>query len=308
MSVTTAFNKLLAIPGAWAATVTFAAEGAWSVCAVGGGGRCASAGWNGRAIYDGSVRRWRHIGLAAWKLFLEAEIRRLYCRRCARVRTEAVDWARPAARHTRDFEDVVAWLCQHTEKATVTKLLGTSWETVAGIVGRVVAEQIDTRRLDDICRIGVDEVSWRKGHRYLTVVADHYRGGAAIWAGEGRDNTVLELLHDELGPDGCTALEAVSLDMGGAYEKSTNLKTAQAHQCVVRSMSSRSPTRRSTKAASGVERRTSSEPDTEGAPKVGRRRNRCLPPNKPRWVKHTRLGATQRSRRRPNVGRHVRWG
>jgi transposase len=64
----------------------------------------------------------------------------------------------------------VAWLCQHTDKTTVTKLLRTSWETVAGIVSRVVAEHVDGRRLENIYRIGVDEVSYRKGHRYLTVV------------------------------------------------------------------------------------------------------------------------------------------
>ncbi|MGH9112872.1 MAG: helix-turn-helix domain-containing protein [Acidimicrobiales bacterium] len=90
------------------------------------------------------------LDLDASKLFLVAEIRRIHCRRCGRVRTEDVPWARPAARHTQDFEDVVAWLCRHTDKTTVTKLLRTSWETVAGIVGRVVAEHVDTGRLEGL--------------------------------------------------------------------------------------------------------------------------------------------------------------
>jgi transposase len=47
------------------------------------------------------------------------------------VRTEEVPWARPRARHTRDFQDVVAWLAQHTDKTTITKLLRVSWEAVA---------------------------------------------------------------------------------------------------------------------------------------------------------------------------------
>ena len=64
----------------------------------------------GGAVSDRSTRRWRHLDLGAVKLFVEAEIRRLHCRRCGRVRTEEVPWARPRARHTRDFEDVVAWL------------------------------------------------------------------------------------------------------------------------------------------------------------------------------------------------------
>ncbi len=154
MRVTTAFNKILAIPGAWVASVAFAPEGVIVGLRRRRRRPVCPCGWKGKAIYDRSVRRWRHLDLGATRLFLEAEIRRIHCRRCGRVRTEAVDWARPSARHTRDFEDVVAWLAQHTDKTTVTKLLRTSWETVAGIVGRVVAEHLDTRRLENIYRIG----------------------------------------------------------------------------------------------------------------------------------------------------------
>jgi transposase len=230
--VTTAFNKLLAIVGATVTSVTFTPEGV----VVGLRGRrrrpICPCGWKGRGVYDRSTRRWRHLDLGAVKRFLEAEIRRLHCRRCDRVRTEAVGWARPSARHTRDFEDVVAWLCQHTDKTTVTKLLRTSWETVAGIVARVVADHVDGRRLENIYRIGVDEISWRQGHRFLTVVADHDRDGAVLWAGEGRNAQTLEAFYDELGEQGCAELEAVSLDMGGAYEKATNARVPHARQCV----------------------------------------------------------------------------
>ena len=173
MRVTTAFNKMLSIPGASVSSVVFAPEG----IVVGlrrrsGRPRC-PCGAKGSGTYDTSVRRWRHLDLGASKLFLQARIRRLHCRRCDRVVTEAVPWARPRARHSRDFEDVVAWLAQRADKTTIARLLRTSWETVAGIVTRVVTEAIDERRLTGLLRIGVDEVSYRKGHRYLTVVADH---------------------------------------------------------------------------------------------------------------------------------------
>lgn len=232
MRVTTAFNKLLAIPGASVASVVFAAEGVVvglrrlrrrPVC---------PCGWKGRAVYDRSTRRWRHLDLGAVKLFLQAEIRRIHCRRCDRVRTEAVDWARPRARHTRDFEDVVAWLAQHTDKTTITKLLRTSWETVAAVVQRVVADHLDATRLEGIYRIGVDEVSYRKGHRYLTVVADHDRDGAVVWAGDGHGSATLEAFYDRLGEAGCAALQAVSLDMGGGYKKASDAKAPGARQCV----------------------------------------------------------------------------
>jgi transposase len=230
--VTTAFNKLLAIPGASVVSVTFALEGVVVGLRPRRRRPACQCGWKGRAVYDRSRRRWRHLDLGATKLFLEADIRRIHCQRCNRVRTEAVEWARPSARHTRDFEDVVAWLAQRTDKTTITKLLRTSWETVAGVVGRVVAEHLDGRRLEGIYRIGVDEVSYRKGHRYLTVVADHDRNGVVVWAGEGRSAATLGAFYDELGADGCALLEAVSLDMGGPYEKATNAKAGQARQCV----------------------------------------------------------------------------
>lgn len=212
MRVSTAFNTMLRVPGATVAVVTFAPEGVVVGLRLRRRRPVCPCGWKGRAIYDRSVRRWRHLDLGATKLFLEAEIRRLDCRRCGRVRTEEVPWARPRARHTRDFEDVVAWLAQRTDKTTITKLLRTSWESVSGIVGRVVAEHLDARRLEGLYRIGVDEVSYRKGHRYLTVVADHDRSGTLVWAAEGKDHAVLEAFYDELGHDGCAALQAVSLD------------------------------------------------------------------------------------------------
>ena len=158
--------------------------------------RC-PCGWKTWARYDRSVRRWRHLDLGGTRLWLRAEVVRIDCRRCRRVRTEHVPWARPGARHTRDFQDVVAWLAQRTDKTTITRLLRVSWEAVAKIVTSVVAEQLDTARLDGLYRIGVDEVSYRKGHRYLTVVADHDRAGAVVWAGEGKDHTVLERFYDD---------------------------------------------------------------------------------------------------------------
>lgn len=165
------------------------------------------------------------------KVWLEAEIRRLDCRDCGRIRTEQVPWARPRARHSRDFEDVVAWLAQHTDKTTISKLLRSSWETIDAVVGRVVGEQLNSRRLDGLLRIGVDEVSYRKGHRFLTVVADHDQGGRVVWAAEGRNSKVLEAFYDELGEAGRAALQAISLDLGGAYQKATDAQASHVRQC-----------------------------------------------------------------------------
>ena len=163
MRVSTAFNKMLAIPGATVAGVSFTPAGIVVGLRLQTKKLRCPCGRICSGIYDRSVRRWRHLDLGASRLLLEAEIRRLRCSYCGRVRTEEVPWARPGARHTRDLEDVVAYLTQRTDKTTVARLLRISWESVARIVVRVVAETIDDARLDHLFRIGVDEVSWRTG-------------------------------------------------------------------------------------------------------------------------------------------------
>lgn len=232
MRVTTAFNRMLAIAGASVTSVVFAPEGVVVVLRRRRSKLVCPCGWKTRAVYDRSIRRWRHLDLGAARLWLEAEIRRLECRRCRRVRTEVVPWARPRARHTRDFQDVVAWLAQRTDKTTITGLLRMSWEAVARIVVSVVAEEIDDTRLEGLYRIGVDEVSYRKGHQYITVVADHDREGAVVWAAEGRDAKTLEAFYDQLGEERSARLVAVSLDLGTAYKTATDAKAPDARQCV----------------------------------------------------------------------------
>ena len=231
MRATTAFNKMLAIPGAHVVGVCFGAEGIEvSLRARARRLRCA-CGWSTRAVYDRSVRRWRHLDLGACKLMLSAQIRRLRCRRCGRVVTEQVPWARPGARFTRDFEDVVAWLAQRMDKTNITRLLRCSWESVASIVARVVVDHLDDHRLDEVYRIGVDEVSYRKGHRYLSVVADHGRDGAVLWVGEGKSGVTFQGFFDELGPERAAQLEAVSMDLTGAWPKVCAANAPQAQVC-----------------------------------------------------------------------------
>lgn len=232
MRVSTAFNRMLDLDGATVRAVTFTSEGI--VVDIHRTFRkltCPHCGWSTAARYDRSVRRWRHLDAGASRLWLRAEIRRLDCRSCGKVVTEAVPWARHGARHTIDLQDVAAWMAQRAAKETVRRLLRISWEAVAHAVVKVVAEHLDGSRLDGLARIGVDEVSYRKGHRYLTVVADHDDDGAVVWAGEGRSSAVLASFYDELGEQRCADLDAVSLDLGPAYAKATREAAPDATQC-----------------------------------------------------------------------------
>jgi transposase len=217
--VSTAFNRMLAIKGASVTAVMFTDDGIVVTlrprarvhrCPCG----AAAAG------YDRSVRRWRHLDLAASKLWLEAEIWRVHCRSCGRVRTEQVPWARPRARHSRDFEDVVAWMTQRADKTTTATLLRCSWETVDRIVQRVVHDHLDQDRLDGLYHLGVDEIAYRRGHTYLTIVADHDTGNV-VWVAEGRTKAALASFFTALGPERCEQIAAISMDMTTIYREAT---------------------------------------------------------------------------------------
>ena len=96
-------------------------------------------------------------------------------------------WARHDSRFTRAFEDQVCWLAVNASKTAVAELMRVAWRTVGAILERVAAEATrEVDLLDGLRRIGIDEISHRKGQRYLTVVVDHH-SGRLVWAAPGRD-------------------------------------------------------------------------------------------------------------------------
>jgi len=231
MRVTTAFNRLLQVAGASVSAVSFEREGV--VVGVRLRSRrlvCPRCGCVGLAGYDRRRRRWRHLDLGGTRCYLECELRRFVCPGCERVVSEAVPWARPAARFTRVFEDLVAWLAQQSAFSVISRLLRVTWRSVARIVTRVVGELRRGERLQGLRRVGVDDFSYRRGYRFLTIVADH-DGGKVVWAGEGHSQQTLEAFFDQLGPAETAKLQAVSVDMWAPYRNALAARAPNARVC-----------------------------------------------------------------------------
>jgi len=228
--VTTAFKRLLRLPGASVIDVGFTDEGVVVTVRLRRRRRvCSICGQTGRLeIHDRRIKRWRHLDLGASRCWIECELRLLRCRDCG-VRFEAVPWARPGAQHTRDFEDTVAWLAQQMAFTPITRLLRIGWATVGRIVERVVADHLDEDRLAGLVCIGVDEISYRRHHRYLTSVADHH-SGAIVWCAAGRNSATLQGFFERLG-DRKNSIRAVSIDMSGEYERAIRADLPQAEIC-----------------------------------------------------------------------------
>ena len=230
MRVTTAFKRLLRLPGASVVDVSFSTEGVVVTVRLRRRRRvCSTCGQTGSLeIHDRRLKRWRHLDLAGSRCWIECELRLLRCCDCG-VRLEAVPWARAGAHHSRDFEDTVAWLAQQMAFAPITRLLRIGWRTVGPIVERVVADHLDEGRLDGLVCIGVDEISYRRHHRYLTSVADHATG-AIVWCSPGRNSATLQGFFDELG-DRRDSIRAVSIDMSGEYQRAIRAAVPDAEIC-----------------------------------------------------------------------------
>jgi transposase len=178
--------------------------------------RCSGCGCR-RPGYDQLAERyWRHLDFGGVEVWLRYARRRVDCPRCGVV-VEQVPWSEaPESRFTTDFELAAAYLVQRCDKTSVTEMFRIAWRTVGQIVERVVGRRGLEEALDGLRHIGVDELSYRKGHRYLTLVTNH-ETGRIVWAKEGKTADTLKAFFDELGKERCRAVETVSIDMSQAY-------------------------------------------------------------------------------------------
>lgn len=178
--------------------------------------RCGLCGQRAPGYDRPKERRWRDVALGGVVVWLVYHVRRVECATCG-VRVERVPWAAHDSRFTLALEELGAFLARVTDKTTASTILGVSWRAVGGMVRRVVGDLLDPGRLDGLRRIGIDEFSYRKHHRYITVVVNHDTG-KVVWAAEGKGSDTLHQFFDELGPERVAALETATIDMSAAYK------------------------------------------------------------------------------------------
>ena len=164
--------------------------------------RCGLCGRRcGRYDLGRGRRRWRTLDLGTIAAFVEADAPRVRCRDHGVV-VASVPWAAHDAGHTEAFDQQVSWLAVRTSRSAVTELMRVSWRTVGSIITWVLAGAeraaalAGLDRLDGLRRIGIDEISYRRGQRYVVVVVDHDTG-RLVWAGEGRTKKTVRAFFDE---------------------------------------------------------------------------------------------------------------
>jgi transposase len=181
-------------------------------------------------------RRWRTLDQGTTMTYLEADSPRVRCRAHGVV-VAHVPWAAHGVGHTHVFDQQVAWLAVKTSKQATTELMRVAWRTVGAIIARVHARaraqaRASTGRdgLDGLRRIGIDEISYKRNYKYVTVVVDHDTG-ALVWAGEGRDKATLRRFFDDLGPGRAALISHVSADGAEAIAEVVAEQAPQAVLC-----------------------------------------------------------------------------
>lgn len=191
-------------------------------------GRCGrKAPWYDRGQ---GRRRWRGLDWGTVQVVLEAEAPRVNCTAHGPT-VVAVPWARHRAGHTYAFDDTVAWLAVACSKTAVCELMRIAWRTVGAIVARVWADtekRVD--RLANLRRIGIDEISYKRHHHYLTVVVDH-DSGRLVWAAPGHDKSTLGRFFAALGTERAAQITHVSADAADWIRAVVTVRCPAAIQC-----------------------------------------------------------------------------
>jgi transposase len=203
MRVTSAFSRLLDLPGVWVKKVKFESDRIVVTVALRRRRlQCPKCSYSTphRENKQDHDSVWRHLDVGSRRRFeIRARLRRLRCPEHG-VHVEGVPFARDGARFTRDFEDLVAWLMTKTDRTATCRLTRIDWETAGRIIKRVGDELLPADRLNDLFEISIDEVAWRKGHHYLTLVGDHNRSCVA-WGTDGKGQAAGDRFFKALDPD-----------------------------------------------------------------------------------------------------------
>jgi transposase len=197
------------------------------------GRRCGICGRKSRPYDNGrGLRRWRSLDLGTLRIFIEAPSPRVRCAEHGVVASK-VSWARHGSWFTHPFEQTVAWLALHSSRTVISELMRISWNTTGSIVKRVHddAKKDAPDMFDGLESIGIDETSYKKGHKYMTVVVNHVTG-KLIWAAKGHGKTVLAEFFRALTEKQRAGIRHVTADGAGWIKDCVAEYCPNAERCI----------------------------------------------------------------------------
>lgn len=189
---------------------------------------CSGCGVRGPVHDRLEDREFEYVPFWGFLVFFVYRMRRVNCRSCG-VKVERVPWCDGKQQMTITYRWYLAKWAKRLSWTEVATIFQTSWNSVCRAVEHAVEWGRKRRRLDDVTAIGVDEISWRRGHTYLTLVYDIGSETKRLLAvAEERTELSLRTCLDELGEACCRQLKFIASDMWQPYLKVLAERASQA--------------------------------------------------------------------------------
>lgn len=177
-------------------------------------------------------RQWRSLDFGSILVEIESDTQRINCPEHGRIVAD-VPWAYPGSRFTKDFDLTVGWLAVYLPRSVVSEYMRIDWKTVGRCVSRTLHEIEPERnvRRNGLVHIGIDETSYKKGHKYITIVLNHDTN-TVVWAAPGHGKKVLEQFYRSLTPEQLASIKVVTGDGARWITDCVNEFTPDCERCV----------------------------------------------------------------------------
>ena len=158
------------------------------------------------------IRHIRDLNMASAEVWLEVGYRKVWCNDCGGVRVEQLSFAQASQRVTHRLARYIYGLCKVMTVKEVAEHLDLDPKTVKQIDKQHLEKEFGDTETDNLRVLMIDEIAVRRGHRYMTVVADYF-SGRVVWMGSNRDKKTLGKFFATMTPEQKDAIEAVAMDM-----------------------------------------------------------------------------------------------
>lgn len=181
-----------------------------------------------RGWYDRRVRRIRDLPCGDTRVYLELEVRRVFCRSCGKVKRERLEFLADNPFYTKRFAYYVGRRCRTATIQDIAKELHLDWHTVKELDKQYMQAQLTKAGKPRPKVIGVDEISVRKGRTYRIVVSDLEKSRAIWFGGQDRSEQSLTAFFEELGQSNSAKIRLAVMDMWKPFRNATQARAPQA--------------------------------------------------------------------------------
>lgn len=188
---------------------------------------CSGCGRDCARYHDWQERMVRDLPILGARTYVVFPRFRAECPDCGPT-AELLPWLEKSARETSRFAESVARLCRDATVQAAAEFFGLGWDAAKRIDQAFLERTLGPPDLSDVTLLALDEFALKKGHRYATIFVEPTRK-QVLWVCKGRSREEIRPFFELLGEEGRRKIQAVAMDMNGAYEFEVKAQCPQAH-------------------------------------------------------------------------------